>query len=236
MKREIKEQIDSKIESFKLDLYREFLNTEKEPEFEVRKVYKSAFGSIVLNIGNGKSEKSFKGFGFHYDGVYGVRNDWVKHYFTEADPEEFKEKLIAYAEKKYKKGDVVKYLCGENTVVLGDSKFYFDAEYGEFALIARAINKRPIFLFDPETGKWAEIVEEAESDCRDELSEGTIYFIPNKSESKKKQPNMVVERWDVEVLERMVATLRHAETIKPNQKKNEILLNKMKEALNTKEQ
>lgn len=129
----------------------------KETELEVGKWYKTSSGNLFNYMGR-------SGKHINPDLVYGFTNksiDWVYEYdvticndkgLKPATKEEVEQALIAEAKKRgFKKGETVKYPCGNGSSVFLDG---FKHEYREYSNTFYFYN---LLVF--EKGKWAEIIE-----------------------------------------------------------------------------
>ena len=131
----------------------EFLNA-KFPPIEVGNWYKSENGSLIRATSEALEEGYvFAGYGIDLGGEWDFSERWFTKFFTPATDQEVLDRLTEEAKKRYKLGDRVRNVVG-NEMRIGKEE---DEPISEF--INGYFAYEGVFVLNPSTGEWAEVIE-----------------------------------------------------------------------------
>jgi len=134
---------------------------------------------------DGVDDYTFTAYGF-YEGNWDFDSDYdLDSTWEEVPEEDFKKMLMDKALKEYPKGTKVKSLAywDEAEFVTGEPRFGVILEYSIWVKTGYSDAK----LFDPKTGKWAEVVEPKEKSAFERVGESITPEIKAEIERQVKQ-------------------------------------------------
>lgn len=167
------------------DLFELYLSKEEiESRHQIGKWYKHEYGSIFCVTSINESG-SLYGYGFLKDGSWFsfidessskcACNNIAKEYTTEATSTEVEQALIEEAKRRYKAGDVIKYLDGVESEVKGNS---FVFSNNNLFSNGERVNGGDWFNTSAkvfEDGKWANIIEQDKfAELKEAHSKGAV--------------------------------------------------------------